>query len=433
MAPAARTSSRCSRAALVERRAAELERGVTLVGPHRDEWRLRLAGLDSRTHASQGEQRTLALALRLAGHRSVPRSSARSRCCSSTTCSASSTRHAAEALVSSSRRRSDAGHDRVDRPGVGPSRPTAPRARRPGRGGGVTTRRPDRRSDEPRPLRDSLAEVSADLGLPEPDALAVLIEEWESLVGPDVAPHCRLTSLRDGVLARDGRHRSGRHPAALPGRRPRGAGGLVGGRRRRARAARARRLAERPARALNDREITAESAGSGGVVWYNEDNGLGVLTCSFAGFRPLVGANRTPPPNPDQKGAARGVYRQGHHRSQGPRARPRTPWHVHRIDRPVRPAPPRVRGRRQLGRRGDGGRSHQDRRDIARRRRLSRVGQRSWHPGRQPPRVPEQVRGRGHHDHVARGREVRRRRLQDLRRVARRRRVGRQRAVEPPR
>jgi predicted nucleic acid-binding Zn ribbon protein len=64
----------------------------------------------------------------------------------------------------------------------------------------VTTRRPDRRSDEPRPLRDSLAEVSADLGLPEPDALALLIQEWESLVGPDVAPHCRLTSLRDGVL-----------------------------------------------------------------------------------------------------------------------------------------------------------------------------------------------------------------------------------------
>ena len=64
----------------------------------------------------------------------------------------------------------------------------------------MTTRRPDHRSDEPRPLRDSLAEVSADLGLPEPDALAFLIQEWESLVGPEVAPHCRLTSLRDGVL-----------------------------------------------------------------------------------------------------------------------------------------------------------------------------------------------------------------------------------------
>jgi DNA replication and repair protein RecF len=54
--------------ALAARRTAELERGVTLVGPHRDEWRLRLNGLEARTHASQGEQRTLALGLRLAGH-----------------------------------------------------------------------------------------------------------------------------------------------------------------------------------------------------------------------------------------------------------------------------------------------------------------------------------------------------------------------------
>jgi DNA replication and repair protein RecF len=57
------------RAALEARRAAEVDRGVTLVGPHRDEWRVRLAGLDARTHASQGEQRTLALGLRLAGHK----------------------------------------------------------------------------------------------------------------------------------------------------------------------------------------------------------------------------------------------------------------------------------------------------------------------------------------------------------------------------
>jgi predicted nucleic acid-binding Zn ribbon protein len=63
----------------------------------------------------------------------------------------------------------------------------------------VSARRRDR-SDEPRPLRDSLAEVSADLGLPEPDGLAVLIDQWKNLVGVEVAPHCRLTSLRDGVL-----------------------------------------------------------------------------------------------------------------------------------------------------------------------------------------------------------------------------------------
>ena len=56
------------REALQRLRPREIERGVTLVGPHRDEWRLMLDGLDTRSHASQGEQRCLALGLRLAGH-----------------------------------------------------------------------------------------------------------------------------------------------------------------------------------------------------------------------------------------------------------------------------------------------------------------------------------------------------------------------------
>jgi DNA replication and repair protein RecF len=56
------------RGALERRRRAEVERGITLVGPHRDELRLTVDGLDARAQASQGEQRTLALALRLAGH-----------------------------------------------------------------------------------------------------------------------------------------------------------------------------------------------------------------------------------------------------------------------------------------------------------------------------------------------------------------------------
>ncbi|MEZ5381496.1 MAG: DNA replication/repair protein RecF [Microthrixaceae bacterium] len=51
------------------RRAEELRRGVTLVGPHRDELALGLHGLVARTQASQGEQRSLALSLRLAVHR----------------------------------------------------------------------------------------------------------------------------------------------------------------------------------------------------------------------------------------------------------------------------------------------------------------------------------------------------------------------------
>jgi DNA replication and repair protein RecF len=55
-------------AALAGARTEEVRRGVTLVGPHRDDLVVRLDGLPARTHASQGEQRTLALALRLAGH-----------------------------------------------------------------------------------------------------------------------------------------------------------------------------------------------------------------------------------------------------------------------------------------------------------------------------------------------------------------------------
>jgi DNA replication and repair protein RecF len=48
-------------------------RGHTTVGPHRDDLALALDGRDARRQASQGEQRSLALALRLAGHELVSR------------------------------------------------------------------------------------------------------------------------------------------------------------------------------------------------------------------------------------------------------------------------------------------------------------------------------------------------------------------------
>jgi DNA replication and repair protein RecF len=57
--------------ALRDVRANDVRRGVSTVGPHRDELVLSIGGLPTRTQASQGEQRTLALALRLAGHRLV--------------------------------------------------------------------------------------------------------------------------------------------------------------------------------------------------------------------------------------------------------------------------------------------------------------------------------------------------------------------------
>ncbi|HEY1116120.1 MAG TPA: hypothetical protein VGE43_00355, partial [Acidimicrobiales bacterium] len=43
----------------------------TTVGPHRDEVLFHLDDLPARTHASQGEQRSLALAMRLAVHRAI--------------------------------------------------------------------------------------------------------------------------------------------------------------------------------------------------------------------------------------------------------------------------------------------------------------------------------------------------------------------------
>jgi DNA replication and repair protein RecF len=58
-------------AALAASRSEDLRRQLTLVGPHRDDVDLELGGLPARTHASQGEQRCVAFALRLAAHVAV--------------------------------------------------------------------------------------------------------------------------------------------------------------------------------------------------------------------------------------------------------------------------------------------------------------------------------------------------------------------------
>ena len=58
-------------AALAAARRDDVRRGVSTVGPHRDDVDLSVNELPARTHASQGEQRTLALSLRLGAHRLV--------------------------------------------------------------------------------------------------------------------------------------------------------------------------------------------------------------------------------------------------------------------------------------------------------------------------------------------------------------------------
>ncbi len=56
------------RASLAAARREDVERSVTTVGPHRDEIFWSLLGMPARTHASQGQQKALALAFRLALH-----------------------------------------------------------------------------------------------------------------------------------------------------------------------------------------------------------------------------------------------------------------------------------------------------------------------------------------------------------------------------
>jgi len=57
--------------ALERSRRNDYERRVTTVGPHRDEPGFSIDGREARLYASQGEQRTMALAVKLAAHRAV--------------------------------------------------------------------------------------------------------------------------------------------------------------------------------------------------------------------------------------------------------------------------------------------------------------------------------------------------------------------------
>ncbi|WP_432488085.1 DNA replication/repair protein RecF [Kineococcus sp. SYSU DK018] len=56
-------------AAMAEQRKAELDRGVCLVGPHRDDLVLTLGGMPAKGYASHGESWSVALGLRLASYR----------------------------------------------------------------------------------------------------------------------------------------------------------------------------------------------------------------------------------------------------------------------------------------------------------------------------------------------------------------------------
>jgi predicted nucleic acid-binding Zn ribbon protein len=53
---------------------------------------------------------------------------------------------------------------------------------------------------EPVALADALVAIGEELGLADPVAIGALADRWEEVVGPAVAHHARLRSLRGGVL-----------------------------------------------------------------------------------------------------------------------------------------------------------------------------------------------------------------------------------------
>ena len=55
-----------------------------------------------------------------------------------------------------------------------------------------------KRRDEPVPMREAIAAVGRDLGLAPPDVLATITARWADIVGPAVAAHARVRSVRDG-------------------------------------------------------------------------------------------------------------------------------------------------------------------------------------------------------------------------------------------
>ena len=59
---------------------------------------------------------------------------------------------------------------------------------------------------EPIRLTDALERVLGSLDAPPADLLATVFQQWEEVVGADVARHCRPTAIEDGrltVLASD--------------------------------------------------------------------------------------------------------------------------------------------------------------------------------------------------------------------------------------
>jgi predicted nucleic acid-binding Zn ribbon protein len=56
------------------------------------------------------------------------------------------------------------------------------------------------RDRDPKPLGDVVGAVGRDLGADDPRRIARIATDWDEILGPELAPHVRFVSLRDGVL-----------------------------------------------------------------------------------------------------------------------------------------------------------------------------------------------------------------------------------------
>ena len=63
-----------------------------------------------------------------------------------------------------------------------------------------------RRRDELVPLKDAVERVGRELGMPAPDVAATIVARWRDIVGPAIAEHAEVRSVRDGecTIAVDG-------------------------------------------------------------------------------------------------------------------------------------------------------------------------------------------------------------------------------------
>jgi predicted nucleic acid-binding Zn ribbon protein len=65
----------------------------------------------------------------------------------------------------------------------------------------MTTWRPSRPDEGPRPVSEALDRITGQMGVAPPSVLSAIFGRWSEIVGPEIAAKARPVSLRDGVLS----------------------------------------------------------------------------------------------------------------------------------------------------------------------------------------------------------------------------------------